>query len=120
MIQGLLKKHPNERIDSLSFLFDKWYKDESGELMDIEKEEKEMNKKMMRYRERTTTLKDNSAKYFNSKLSLAIPKARTHNSSSITSRSSTRQRTIQMTGLNYLKTTIATTNRNNRRSLFIK
>ena len=44
--------------------------------------------------ERTTTLKDDSAKYFNSKLSLAIPKERTHNSSSITSRS-TRQRTIQ-------------------------
>ena len=120
LIQGLLKKHPNERIDSLSFWFDKWYKDESGELMDIEKEEKEKNKKMMRFRERTTTLKEDSAKYFNSKLSLAIPKARTHNSSSIKSRSSTRQRTIQMTGPNYLKTTVATTNRNNRRSLFIK
>ena len=97
-------------------MFDKWYKDEGKEFADIEKEEKDIMKKKLRLRERTITLKDDSLKYFKSKLSLGVNTVK----STITARNPKRQGTLQIPNPNYLKTTIAARNRSNRNSLFIK
>lgn len=116
LLHSLLKKNPKERIESNSLMFDKWYKDEGKEFADIEKEERDIMKKKLRLRERTITLKDDSLKYFKSKLSLGVNTVK----STITARNSKRQSTLQIPNPNYLKTTIAARNRSNRNSLFIK